>query len=174
MITYRKATPSDYAQIATLHALSWQQNYRGSLDDHYLDHQAEADRQQVWHGRMHQPKAGQFVDVACDGDRIVGFVCTFVDYDERGAYLDNLHVSADYQGHGIGAQLMSISAQQVLAHRPDSAMYLWVLEKNEGAKRFYERIGGITQGLHYLDLPSGGGSANAYLILWKDTKKLIL
>lgn len=173
MITYRAAKPSDYPAIAKIHAISWQQNYRGILDDHYLDHEVHDDRQQVWQERMDNPKVGQLVDVAVDGDQVVGFVCTFLDYDEHGTYLDNLHISHLHQGHGIGAELMSISTKRVVNLRPNTSLYLWVLAQNEGAKRFYERLGGQVTGPHHLDLPSGGGSADAYRVMWNDPTALI-
>jgi hypothetical protein len=40
---YRNAIDADAAQIAKLHADSWRANYRGMLNDHYLNGDIDAD-----------------------------------------------------------------------------------------------------------------------------------
>ena len=47
MQNYRIATANDIEAIANLHALSWQNSYRGMLSDDYLDNHVLADRIQV-------------------------------------------------------------------------------------------------------------------------------
>ena len=57
--------------------------------------------------------------------------------------MDNLHVSESAKGRGIGKNLISLVAQEVLRGNPTAKMYLWVLKNNKSAIGFYERLGGV-------------------------------
>ncbi|WP_276168114.1 GNAT family N-acetyltransferase [Zobellia alginiliquefaciens] len=143
MVAYRTATLGDAVSIAGLHVKSWQENYRGAFSDAYLDELALGEREKIWHDRLENPLSRQTVIVAEKGGDLVGFVCAFFDVDDDfGTLLDNLHVSKDVQGMGIGKRLMSLIAKEVQDREPNSGLYLWVLESNEAALRFYERQGG--------------------------------
>ena len=50
--------------------------------------------------------------------------------------LEHLYVEPSAQGRGIGARLLA----HAKARRPDG-LELWVFQRNEGARRFYERAG---------------------------------
>jgi len=53
--------------------------------------------------------------------------------------LDDLYVREAFRGHGVGATLMRAVAEYAA---PESLLVRWTLyETNEGARRFYERIG---------------------------------
>jgi GNAT superfamily N-acetyltransferase len=68
--------------------------------------------------------------VAEEDGRVVGFAV--VSEDE----LVQIHVDASRQNRGIGTALF----QRALERRPAGFM-LWTFQKNEGARRFYERHG---------------------------------
>lgn len=172
-LSYRPATVKDVPNLASLHTLSWKLNYRGSFSDHYLDYKVEQDRLDVWTQRYASPNPKQGVILAEEEGQLKGFVCTFLDYHKTwGAYLDNLHVQPELYGHGLGKVLMAKTAEWVIQERPDSPLYLWVLEKNVKGIRFYMRIGGINQGLKTFNNP-GGGQSQAYRIEWEDPRVLI-
>lgn len=172
MITYRIATREDARRIAQLHALSWQQNYKGILTDEYLDHQVRDDRMQVWQKRLANENTQQYILLAFDEQVLCGFACSFLDKDPTwGALLDNLHVFGDWKGKGIGAELMKRSAKWVHETDPASHFYLWVLEGNKGAIRFYKRMGGEIQDTLLDDLP-GGSQANVLRFVWTDVAGL--
>ncbi|MEM6768978.1 MAG: GNAT family N-acetyltransferase [Bacteroidota bacterium] len=139
----RAATPADAPAIAALHAASWQAAYRGDFSDHYLDVECPAERLAVWTERFAAPNPNMVARVLEeDGKRIVGFCCTFYDYDEHGSYLDNLHVAKDYHGWGFGRTLMVDTARQLADRDPNGSFYLVVLTSNQAAIGFYERMGG--------------------------------
>lgn len=172
MITYRPAIPADADAIARLHAYSWQQHYRGILRDTYLDHEIEADRRAVWRERFQRPKDTQHIIVATDKDKVGGFACTYAQDDPTwGALLDNLHVSADWQGRGVGRALMQRSAQWVQRQASPEGLYLWVFEANTAARAFYERRGGVRQESVIVDNP-GGGQAPVFRYVWSDLNLL--
>ena len=67
MIEYRLARPSDGEAIASLHARSWREHYRGSFDDAFLDGDLPRERLLVWRERLDHPPENQFVQLALAG-----------------------------------------------------------------------------------------------------------
>ena len=170
---YRAATAADTAAIAALHADSWRRHYRGSYADGYLDREADAERLAHWTERLGAPVPGDRTVVAVSGGRLVGFAHTILHEDPTwGALLDNLHVRHDRQGEGVGARLMSLSAAAVLAGEPVTGLYLWVLERNVAAQRFYARLGGELGDREPFDAP-GGGTAVGVRVAWPDPAVLV-
>ena len=142
-ITYHIATKRDCEAIARLHAQSWKESYRGMLTDEYLDTKVDAERLAVWQKRFDYPSPNQYIKVAKIGDELVGFACTFFDYDsEWGAMLDNLHVFTKWKKNGIGKALVKDAIEATLKNNPNSKLYLWVLEDNKSAIKFYDKLGG--------------------------------
>jgi ribosomal protein S18 acetylase RimI-like enzyme len=157
-----------------LHALSWRSAYRGILAQEFLENVAEDDRRLVWRDRFSNPDSKtRLVRVAVDGTGIVGFVCVFLDRDERwGALLDNVHVHPDLKGRGVGRQLMAQAASWVIEQRPASSLHLWVFEDNHSARGFYERFGGqsVESVLHRA---ADGNDVSAICYVWNDLTKLV-
>lgn len=172
MIKYRLAKNSDWAGIATLHAKSWQENYRGSMTDDYLDNHVVAERREMWAKRFNNPNEKMQTIVAENQGEIIGLSCMFLDADpEYGNYLDNLHVHLDYKRKGIGKKLMKKSAELLLQKGINLPLYLWVIIENNNAIRFYEDIGGVRKDQHLWKMPDNG-SVNTYRYVWYDLEKL--
>jgi ribosomal protein S18 acetylase RimI-like enzyme len=134
----RLADADDASAIAALHADSWRRHYRGAYADSYLDGDVVADRLEVWSERLGQADDRAFTWVAEGTGRLVGFIHTVLDAEARwGALIDNLHVTTDRKGEGIGTRLLSAAAEVVLERRPSSGLFLWVLEQNRAAQAFY-------------------------------------
>ncbi len=158
----RPARPSDSGAIAALHALSWQRTYRDILSNDYLDHEVVDDRHDLWAARF--SKFDQFqhhVAVAVEhegtqAETVTGFVCVLLDEEpEHSALLDNLHVSPDRHGGGIGRRLMASAAHWVAAMRPDWPMHLWVYERNLRTVAFYRTTGGVAVDHRTIVTPAG-------------------
>lgn len=145
LFVIREADQRDAPVIAKLHADSWRSAYRGILTDAFLDGRADEDRLCVWTERFSQPSGKpMFVLVAEEGNHLVGFICAFPAADETfGSLVDNLHVVPDLTGRGIGRGLLSDAAKHLISDGYSCGVFLWVLEKNERAWRFYERAQGI-------------------------------
>jgi GNAT superfamily N-acetyltransferase len=171
-ITYRPAVASDAEAIATLHADSWRRNYRGIYLDAYLDGDVLPERLEVWTRRLTQLNSEHFTIAAERNAAIVGFAHMVLDkHPQWGACLDNLHVRYDVKRFGIGTQLMKRTAQELLLRRPSGGLYLWVLEKNDPAKAFYEARDGIFVERETHNLP-GGGTAVVLRYAWPDPATL--
>lgn len=168
MITFRSANPSDEAAIARLHAQSWQKHYRGIFSDDYLDREVVQERAAVWADRFANPQANRHIIVAENGDVLCGFACIEANEDPTfGSLLDNLHVSSEVQGQGIGVQLIQRAAQWAESAEPNCGFYLWVLEDNHSARKFYEAMGAINQETVPHENP-GGNTSMVCRYIWKE------
>src|SRR5262245_22570411 len=107
MIEYAEAIDIDAEALARLHVDSWRSAYRGILPDAFLDGPLEADRLRLWRQRAALPPDQRPLVLTARMDAaLVGFACVFPGADDRwGALLDNLHVSPESRGQGIGARL---------------------------------------------------------------------
>ena len=163
---YRRATYDDARAIATLHAESWRVAYRGALRDAFLDGDIVQDRITVWVGRLAAPAANQLVVVAAEGEGITGFACAYGRDDARwGTLLDNIHVHPEQHGRGTGRRLLSEVATWCRATYPDAGLYLWVVEQNSQARRFYQRLGASDREGDVW-VPPGGGQVKRRRYAW--------
>ncbi len=153
----RPAVAADIPAIARLHAESWRVAYRGMLQDDYLDKTIFGERLALWEERFRAPAANQYVVVAQMDGTITGFACVYGAEDARwGSFLDNLHVLPGQKRQGIGTALMRDVAAWSLRSWPTAGLYLWVLESNTSAIRFYEMLGGTCVGEGIWTPPDGG------------------
>lgn len=167
---YREATAEDADRIAHLHAESWRRAYRGSFSDAYLDGPIHEERREVWHDRYSSPNPAMYTLLALDPENedgpLLGFACSFAsgapnspaehDDPKWGTLLDNLHVAGAAEGRGIGRQLLAASALWSEREHPDDGFFLWVLDNNARARRFYQHLGATDEGAEEIATPDGG------------------
>jgi GNAT superfamily N-acetyltransferase len=174
-VLVRDAFEADAEAVAKLHAESWRSAYRGVLSDEYLQNDAHRDRLVVWRKRFSRTsRKPMFVMVAERASGLAGFVCVFPEEDSTfGAFLDNLHVAPGLTRQGIGRKLLSEAASRVATRDPRTGIYLWVIEGNQTARRFYEKAGAQFVGSTVLAMPDGQRVA-ALRCYWPDPKALVL
>jgi GNAT superfamily N-acetyltransferase len=172
-MTIRVAELTDAVAIAQLHTQSWQTAYRGILSEDFLQDSLPENRRLLWHTRLSDTdRADQLVLLDEQDGTVRGFGCAFLEADpEWGCLLDNLHVVPDLKGKGLGRQLMAAVAQRVLLSNPRSRLHLWAYERNLGARRFYERLGGVITERH-AELAPDGNQVNAFRYCWSDLSGL--
>jgi len=169
----RSATQTDAERIAALHTDNWRAGYRGHMNDGYLDNHIFDERREVWRTRMAHPGPTEHVLLAVENDNILGFASMIGREDPRwGNMLDNLHVSGAHKGRGIGERLIRATAARLEQHYPGLGMYLWVLEANDGARRFYERLGGVNAERNTW-APPDGSTLPCLRYVWRDLRPLI-
>jgi ribosomal protein S18 acetylase RimI-like enzyme len=146
----RDATAVDLPAIAEIHALSWRAAYRGILPDAFLDGDLLEDRNTRWSGIAQRMTPRDNLLIATDQKAVVGFIAGWTSAalgceDGYGVYIDNLHVRPDLRGNGYGEPLFRALAgyatAKATAHTKTGA-YLWLLDGNAPAHRFYHRLGG--------------------------------
>jgi ribosomal protein S18 acetylase RimI-like enzyme len=165
-VAYRPALVSDADAIALLHTRSWRENYRGAYTDAFLDGELPEERMRVWRARLDRPRENQFVLLAFDGAKLVGFICAYgADDPQWGSLVDNLHVARDAKRTGIGASLMRQAAVWLDSRYPDLGVYLFVLEMNSSARRFYERLGARNAGISIMET-HGGAVVRSCRYIW--------
>lgn len=123
---------------AFVHWKSWQESYRGMVDQGYLDRMTLAQTEE---------KAFRWRDnllVAKDGERVVGFVGYGPASGEEGSgEIFALYVLEEYQRRGIGYALMREALSRLGSCR---VVVLWAFKDNARALRFYERVGFLPDG----------------------------
>ncbi len=171
-VDYRTATAADAEVVAGLHADSWRRTYRGMYSDEFLDGDLVGERLSVWTPRLDDPPANQYVCLAERNGRLAGFICGYADEDPTwGSLIDNLHVSIDFRRSGIATELMVRAAGWFAANAQSRAVYLWVIEQNTGARRFYETLGAVNAETVDLTLQSGNPGRTCRYV-WPDAVSL--
>ena len=169
---YRVASMKDAAAIAALHTASWRTTYRGVFRDEFLDGPIDEERRATWSARLNAASAEQLVVVATIRDRVEGFVCAYAHGDAGwGVFIDNLHVASSFQGAGLGTGLLRCVATWAATARPGASPYLWVLEPNVRAQRFYERRAALRRESVVRENP-GGGTATYLRYAWLDEAQM--
>lgn len=172
-VSLRAADVHDAEDIAGLHADSWRRHYRGAYADSYLDGGVVAEREALWSARLAAP-AGTATTVAILDGTLVGFIHVVLDHHPTwGSLIDNLHVRHDLHRSGVGTRLLASAARAVTS----GALYLWVLEQNVAAQRFYLAHGATRAGTAVVSPPGGNpthlnGTPHKQRMTWPDTTHL--
>ena len=144
MFFIRKANPEDYADIANIHFKSWHAAYLDLLPASYInDKNNLCNKTKMWQELMAHPDV--IVWIAYDAHHHnLGFIGYFI--NNKNYEITTLYVLPDYQGLGIGTQLMTASLQALLESHIHAHFYLWVLENNVAAIDFYQKFGFVANG----------------------------
>ncbi|WP_228064079.1 GNAT family N-acetyltransferase [Streptococcus acidominimus] len=120
---------------AYVHWKAWQEAYANLLPAAFLEaHSLDQCRKLA-------VEFPQNTFVAKMGDTVVGFVCCAASQQEdleNAGEIYAIYVLEEYYGQQIGYRMMQFSLK---ALQDFSQVALWVVEGNERAIRFYERIG---------------------------------
>jgi ribosomal protein S18 acetylase RimI-like enzyme len=116
--------------IATYAAFVPGEDLRAYFDAHYTEEALAA--------LMTDPANGGFLATA--GAVPAGFVRTHWEEKEERFYVSSLYVLPQFQGKGIGGELMAASEQKALA-RGVQAVWLGVMEQNVRTLEWYRKTG---------------------------------
>ena len=146
LLTVRRATLGDAADVAGVHVRSWQVAYRGLLPDQRLDGMRAEDRVARYDfGATDPPRPSTLV--AVEEGVIRGFVTTGPCRDTDGTGVGEilaLYVDPPAWGRGVGRQLIT-EARATLSQAGFAEAVLWVLAGNERAQRFYRADGWLPE-----------------------------
>jgi L-amino acid N-acyltransferase YncA len=146
-VVIQYATQDDAKHIANIHVSAWQAAYDGLMPDTLLNNLNVLDCEQAWQERLLQ---GCKVLIANALDQTLGFLsyCPSRDTDanpEKTAEISAIYLAPTQWHKGIGTALYQAMRNEVLK-LGFTDITLWVLETNEPAKLFYERLGFTTSG----------------------------
>lgn len=138
MLTIRPMTAGDdFAAVASLYVASWQHAYRGLVPQRYLDKLSP----EGWSSLLRaEPEANL---IMLRDEQIIGTAyVTFARDEEREGYgeIVALYLLPKCTGQGYGKPLLQAALEQC-RNQGLSDVCLWVLEGNQPARRFYERMG---------------------------------
>jgi ribosomal protein S18 acetylase RimI-like enzyme len=150
MTLIRPATLTDAQDIARIHADSWRSAYRGLLPQHYLDAMSPFTLRVRWERRLRwndSRPAERDADawVIEREQRVLGFFVLepVMDDEELAGFageVSMLYVDPEHTRQGLGRALLD-RAQHLLADREYYWLIIWVLDKNQPARAFYEHAG---------------------------------
>lgn len=84
--------------------------------------------------------------IALDGERAVGYALFFPNFSsfrgQRGLYLEDLYINAEYRGSGLGKSMLREIAR-IAASKGCERIDFLVLDWNTTAIKFYESLGAI-------------------------------
>ena len=118
-----------------VHCTSWQESYRGIVCDRYLDTMT------VEATTARARKFPENTLIAKDKEKVVGFAVYGPSRDEDlpdAGEVVAIYVLSEYYDRKIGYRLMNEAFSMLKEY---NTIFVWVLEKNERAIRFYHRYG---------------------------------
>jgi len=143
----RLAKSADADAIAAVHVRGWQAAYRGYFPDDFLDGLSVADRAERWVAWLADAAEGTAVYETPAG--IVGIASIGPSRDSGASSATGelllIYVEPALWRRGVGTALMSWATAAAPA-RDWTAMTLWTIEGNAGARAFYERCGWVHDG----------------------------
>jgi ribosomal protein S18 acetylase RimI-like enzyme len=136
-IAVRRALPDDAEGLARVHVRTWQIAYAGLVPQAVLDSLDIAARTTRWRAILEGLDQQGRTWVAIEGDEVIGFSSSGPARGDDPPWpleLWALYVRPKRHGSGAGALLADAALGELPA-------FLWVLEGNARAIRFYEKIG---------------------------------
>ena len=164
--TIRDAKREDLNGKAYVHWQSWKETYAGLVDPSFL---AARTREASLKYAEHAFDVGYPTLIAADErDRVIGFAdygpCRDADAADAGEVYA-IYVLREYYGTGVGPALMNAALEQ-LKDRPKAVV--WVLQGNERAIRFYQKMGFRFDGKQKT-IRLGSDVTELRMILFRDT-----
>lgn len=139
--------------VAQAHVRSWQEGYRGLIDQAFLDDLRPEVRARNYNFAV-MNSAGPHTMVAVDAATICGHVTTGCSRDHDlpdSGEIWALYVDPCHWGKGVGSLLIEAGRDMLRTAGYEQA-HLWVISGNARARRFYEREGWRTDGLDRTDV----------------------
>ncbi len=150
MIKIRRITPGDSSlEISNIYEQSWKSAYKGIVPQEYLD----SIPQGRWASKVNNPL---WTTLVCELDgKLIGTssVCRsrFEEYYGEGEII-SIYFLPEYMHKGYGKLLLAAAVNELSEY---DDIFLWVLEDNTNARRFYEAQG-FTATEDYLENDIGG------------------
>lgn len=132
----RRATVADASRIAEILVFTKRMNYRKIFQN---DKVSFGEIQVYPIAKEYMENPGKLEGVWVYDDEFVKGVLHIA-----GDRIEELYVDHFFENRGIGGELMAFAIEQ-------NCSFLWVLEKNEDARRFYERYGFVPTGVRRLE-----------------------
>jgi GNAT superfamily N-acetyltransferase len=173
MVVIRRAVLGDSRAIAEVHVKSWQETYKGILDQNFLDNLKVESREKIWLEALNSKKEIKPVFAAeTDEGQIVGFSSFGPERTKRfGAdgELYAIYLLEKYQGNQVGTKLFLAGVKE-LFKAGFSTVLVWVLADNK-SRQFYEKF--YPEKANEEEITIAGTKCVEIAFVWRDIKGLI-
>ena len=153
-LVIRDAVADDAEAVARVHVRSWQAAYEGLIDQEVLDGLSVTERADGWRRIFAEPLPTSLGTLVAERDGAVVAWASFGsgrDLDgPDDAELYGLYADPDAWSTGAGHALLD-AAEQRMIDAGHTRAYLWVLDGNDRADRFYARHGWELDGATKID-----------------------
>ncbi|MCL1916699.1 MAG: GNAT family N-acetyltransferase [Peptococcaceae bacterium] len=146
-IHIRRASPKDALEYAKNHIACWQAAYKDIISDEYLNNMNVDEMAENTQRILSEPGQYSCYYVEHSGKmigRLVMGKCRDEDKANAGE-IAAMYLLGEFWGKGYGREMMEFSLAE-LKRMGHEEVFLWVLEANSRARRFYEKRGFLFDG----------------------------
>lgn len=148
-IDVRKAKVGDEVRMAEILVAAWQHAYSGIMSPELLDALDINQKTDMWRTALERAGKGSYLVAEVNG-RVEGFAVFGPARDKdldgaESAEIVAINIDPDHWGSGLGCALLNTMIER-LSTDGFGSIYLWVVEQNERALRFYHRNGFASEG----------------------------
>ena len=150
-INIRPATKEDIEKIAIIKVDGWKNTYQDIIDLNYLNKMSYEEQTNKYSSSYDL----NTIFVAELNNEVIAF-CRVCDYGQN-TYQDadceirEIYVKSEYKHMGVGSKIFSYVLNYFRSNNKQK-LYLGVFEKNDSARKFYEKMGGIANKKSYLEI----------------------
>lgn len=144
----RYADVNDCSALGIIHSESWKVAYKGIVPESVLDNMSSEKSEIKFYNSFMQGQEKNVV--ALKDNQVVGFMCLGKcrddDVDNSYGEIWGIYLLPSSWRQGIGTELISWGLTDMKA-KGYGKVSLWVLEDNINARKFYEKLGFICDGM---------------------------
>jgi GNAT superfamily N-acetyltransferase len=134
----RIADQKDSNIIGNVHSMAWKSAYRGIFPDEYIDSDTPSKRAEEFLDSIKDDRCTYFL--LEEAGQAAGIVK--IHEEDNTLEIESIYILDEYRGKGFGRQFIDF----IKTYRPQADIFLWVLEVNTNARRFYENNGFVMSG----------------------------
>lgn len=143
-VEIRSALLEDINQIAQIHVDSWGVAFEGLMPQGYISSYNPDVRRKEWNSIIQTES--ECVIVAERDQQVVGFLSYYINPTHSDVIeLSKLYLSPYLYRQGVGTQLMN-AFNQVVKAEAIKRISLYVLDSNQSAMKFYQKLGFVETG----------------------------
>ena len=153
-MTIRTAMLEDVKEIAAIHVKSWQVVYKGLIPQSYLNNLSISKREKSWQNILTHSQTHTIVQEI--DDLVVGFANFGQTRDEDKdskitGEITSIYLNPEYGRKGLGTECVEFILKN-MKNLKFTQITLWVLDTNEIARKFYEKMGFKADGAIKIDV----------------------
>jgi len=174
MLTIRLVTEEELPLLGWVHARAWQAAHEGIVSPGFLRLHTPQRQTEKFRAALSPPGERQYY-LAFWADKPAGMLGLDFHPGTALGEIERLYLLPEFQGRGIGGALLRFGLEK-LSHKGE--IFLWVMNVNQRAQGFYEKMGFCFTGAEKVINPRRGLTAQKYIWrgspLWKGSHRMNL